>query len=233
MFNTFAAGAAAALSLVSSLAQAGAALTDMETRWLKAASPVLAYAQRTELPIDIIVQPVTRPNDVPLAMGFLNGRCKLVLTMRGNPDAESILGQAPEGQRKVMMEAMVAHEVGHCWRYAQGVWRALPNGFVESGEQVAAEPSLIQEAKAMRENRREEGFADLVALAWTKRRHPDSYAAVYNWLLSLRDAVTVPGSGHDTRAWVRLADNPAVFPDSATPFQDVNEAWRRGLQQAH
>lgn len=233
MLNKLAAVAVTALSLASSLAHAGAALTETETRWLKAAGPVLAYAQRIALPIDIIVQPVTRPNDVPLAMGFQNGRCKLVLTMRGNADADGIVAKVPAEQRTVMMEAMVAHEVGHCWRYAQGVWHALPHGFVESGEQVAAEPSLITEAKAMRDNRREEGFADLVALAWTKRSHPESYAAVYSWLSTLRDAVVVPGSGHDTRAWVRLADNPSVFPDTATPFQDVSEAWRRGLEQPH
>lgn len=233
MLNKFAAAAVVASTLVSGLAHAGAALTEMETRWLKAASPVLAYAQRIKLPIDIIVQPLARANDVPLAMGFMAGRCKMVLTMRGNGDAETILDKVPAEQRKVMMEAMVAHEVGHCWRYAQGTWHALPNGFVESGEQVAAEPSLITEAKAMRENRREEGFADLVALAWTKRYNPESYAAVYQWLSSLRDAVAVPGSGHDTRAWVKLADNPAVFPDSGTPFQDVNETWRRGLQLQH
>lgn len=215
------------------LAQARAALTDMETRWLKAAAPVLAYAQRIKLPIDIIVQPQARATDVPLAMGFMDGRCKLVLSMRGNPDAEKLLQQVPVEQHARLMEVMAAHEVGHCWRYVQGVWHALPHGFVESGDEHARDPSLLVAAKSMRDNRREEGFADLVALAWTKRHHPGHYAQVYAWLRKIRDDVAVPGSGHDTRAWVRLAGDPAIFPSTATPFQDASDAWSQGLLQPH
>ena len=209
---------------------AGAAsLTDMEIRWLKAAGPVLAYAQQIKLPIDIIVQPQARPNDVPLAMGFADGRCKLVLSMRGNPDAEKIIESVAEAERGVLIEAMAAHEVGHCWRYAQGVWHALPTGFVETGEETADDAALLALAKAVRENRREEGFADLVALAWTKRRHPEAYGRVHAWIASLRDGQPVAGSGHDTRAWVRLARDGAVFQETATPFEDVSHAWGQGL----
>lgn len=219
----------ATFALIPALATAGAQLTEMEMRWLKAASPVLAYAKRINLPIDIIVQPQAKPNDVPLAMGFADGRCKLVLSMRGNPDAEKVLDKVPEAQRGVLMEAMAAHEVGHCWRYAQGVWHALPAGFVETGEEHADDPSLLEAAKTMRENRREEGFADLVALAWTKRHHPESYQQVYNWLAALRDDVPVAGSGHDTRAWVRLAKDATVFQQTASPFEDAGSPWSKGL----
>ena len=233
MLNKYAVAALAfTLSLAPALAQAGAALTDMETRWLKAAGPVLAYATSIDLPIDIIVQPQARSSDVPLAMGFMDGRCKLVLSMRGNPDAEKVLANVAHDQRAVLMEAMAAHEVAHCWRYVQGAWHKLPSGFVESGEVQASDPSLVVAARRMRENRREEGFSDLVALAWTKRHHPDSYGQVYHWLRALRDKVDVPGSGHDTRAWVRLASNPAIFPGAATPFQDASDAWSQGLLSA-
>src|SRR5471032_2269259 len=58
------------LTLVSSVASA-AQLTEIETRWLTAGAPVLAYAkEQLKLPIDIIVQPQAGPNDVPMAMGF-------------------------------------------------------------------------------------------------------------------------------------------------------------------
>lgn len=217
------------LALIPAFASAGAALTDMETRWLKAAAPVLAYSQRIKLPIDIIVQPVARPNDVAMAMGFANGRCKLVLSMRGNPDAEKVLDKVPEADRTVMMEAMAAHEVGHCWRYAQGAWHELPAGFVETGEQHAENQALLAESKKMRENRREEGFADLVALAWTKRHHPEHYTKVYAWIHALREDQPAPGGSHDTRAWIRLAGDASVFKTAATPFEDVNGAWRQGL----
>ena len=219
----------AMLTLASGLAQAGAQLTELETRWLKAAAPVLAYSQQQNLPVDIIVQPQARPGDVPLAMGFDNGRCKLVLSMRGNPAAETILDKVPEADRNLMIEAMTAHEIGHCWRYAQGVWHALPAGFVEEGEEQADDQELLVQAKAMRENRREEGYADLVALAWVQRNHPGQYARVYAWLESVRSDVPVARSGHDTRAWVRLARDGSVFEKAATPFEDVRQAWRTGL----
>ena len=219
----------ASLALLSAPVNAGAALTAMETRWLQAASPVLAYSQRIKLPIDIVVQPVAGPNDVPLAMGFRDGRCKLVLSMRGNPDAESVLNAVPEADRSVLMEAMAAHEVAHCWRYAQGAWHALPQGFIDTGKKHAANDELVAESTSMRDDRREEGFADLAALAWTQGRHPQRYAQVYAWLAALREKQPVAGGTHDTRAWVRLAHDASIFKNTATPFEGASGAWRQGL----
>jgi hypothetical protein len=220
--------AACALCAVSQ-ATFGADLTALERRWLGAASPVLAYARSLPLPIDIIVQPRSGPNDVPMAMGFDGGRCKLVLSLRGNPQAESALsGIAPEAQGE-LIEAMAAHEIGHCWRYAQGAWHALPAGFVDAGEDNAADPALLAVSKAMRETRREEGYADLVALAWTWRSHPADYGRIYAWLDKLRHDQPVARNGHDTRAWVRLARDPARFGKDEQPFDDVLPLWREGL----
>jgi len=217
------------LSLVPARAGAAASLTELETRWLNAGAPVLAYSQRMKLPIDIIVQPKARPGDVPLAMGFDGGRCKLVLSMRGNPDAEKILEKVPQGERALLIEAMTAHEIGHCWRYVQGVWHALPAGFVETGVEHAGSEDVLAESKAMREMRREEGFADLVALAWIKQRHPEHYGRVHAWLEALRSDVPAPRSGHDTRVYVRLARDAAVFGDAATPFDAASATWSQGL----
>ncbi len=214
---------------VSPLASHAAALTALETRWLTAASPVLAYSQQIKLPIDIIVQPQAKPGDVPLAMGFDKGRCKLVLSMRGNPDAEKVLETVPEADRALLIEIMAAHEVGHCWRYAQGVWHALPAGFVETGDEHADDAEMLAESKAMRENRREEGYADLVALAWTQRFHPAKYDQVYAWLDKLRGDQPVARNAHDTRVWVRLARNASVFGQDSSPFDAVNATWQRGL----
>lgn len=219
----------ALFSLLPALACAGPGLTELETRWLSAAGPVLAQAQRLALPIDIIVQPQAKPGDVPLAMGFADGRCKLVLSMRGNPDAETVLAQVPAAERALLIEAMTAHEVGHCWRYAQGAWHALPAGFVEVGEEQADNPDLLAAAKAMREGRREEGYADLVALAWTARAHPLQYGRVYAWLAALRSVQPVARNAHDTRVWVALAADPAVFAGAATAFEAAATTWREGL----
>jgi hypothetical protein len=226
-------------SLGSGLALAGAPaasaeLTAMETRWLQAAAPVLAYARSLALPIDIVVQPKAGANDVPMAMGFAGRRCKLVLSMRGDSNAEGILARIPASQRSLMIEAMAAHEIAHCWRYVQGVWHALPAGFVdtEKDEPDATAPRLAAMARALREMRREEGFSDLVALAWTASKHPDDYAAVHGWLRGVRADQGVGAGGHDTMIWIMLARDPAAFKRNAGAFEGVDALWTAGLEQA-
>jgi hypothetical protein len=206
-----------------------AELTAQETTWLRAAGPVLSYAQELKLPIDIVVQPQAKAGDVPLAMGFADKRCKLVLSLRGNPDADKALSGVPEQARGELIEAMAAHEIGHCYRYAQGAWHSLPAGFVEVGQQTASDPSLLEVAKQIRETRREEGYADLVALAWTRQHHPQDYGRIYGWLESVRRDQAVPGGSHDTRAWVALARDGAVFGKDSAPFDDALPLWRKGL----
>lgn len=212
---------------------AAAELTPMETRWLQAAAPVLAYSQQLNLPIDIVVQPAAGPNDVPMAMGFDGQRCKLVLSMRGNGDPEAILAGVTPERRALMIEAMAAHEIGHCWRYAHGVWHALPAGFVDTDRVTKGdEARLAALAREMREMRREEGFSDLVALAWTARHHPQHYQAVLAWLETVRMEQPLVRGGHDTLAWVKLARDPAGFKQDATPFEAVDALWTSGLLHA-
>jgi hypothetical protein len=223
-----------ALSLLSQAAPAAAAdLTVLEQRWLRAAAPVLAYSQRLNLPIDIIVQPRARAGDVPLAMGFDGRRCKLVLSLRGNPEAETVLQGVPEHARGELIEAMAAHEVGHCWRHAQGEWNELPADFIESGKERAADAAMLAASKAMRDRRREEGFADLAALAWIRHKYPHDYDRIYAWLAALRRDVPVAGSGHDTRAWVRLAQDASRFDNAEAPFEAALPLWREGLLHDH
>jgi len=210
------------LLLLSSGPASAAQLTDMETRWLTAGAAVLGYAkQELRLPIDITVQPQARPTDVPLALGYQDGRCKLVLSMRGNPTAEDILDGVPAAQRGLMIEAMVAHEIGHCWRYAQGAWHAVPAGFEQGPD---------GEAAALRDTRREEGYADLVALAWTQQRHPEQYAAVAAWMRQVRQPSPATGS-HSTLAWLQLAPTGAAFSSSLPLFEQASQLWRQGLLQ--
>ena len=216
-------------ALLVSVSSQAAELTALEKRWLLAAEPVLVYSQKLKLPIDIIVQPRPRPGDVPLAMGFSDGRCKLVMSLRNNPDAETVLADVPEAARPELIEAMAAHEIAHCWRYVQGAWHALPAGFVEVGDEASGDGALLEAAKHMRETRREEGFADLAALAWTRLNNPSGYERVYGWLERVRGQVSVDKSGHDTRVWVRLAKDGERLAGGATPFESANGLWREGL----
>ena len=219
--------------IVLSRTVAGQGLTPLETRWLAAGAPVIAYARQVGLPLDIIVQPQPMPGAVPLALGFRDGRCKLVLSMRGNGQAEDILRPVAEGQRPLMIEAMMAHEIGHCWRYAQGAWHVPPSGFVEPQAPAGADIALAGMAAALRDTQREEAYSDLVALAWMRQHHTDAYPAVYAWMSRVRSGQSPAGThvgSHDTLAWLRLVADGAVFDGPAAPFEQVRTLWVEGLR---
>jgi hypothetical protein len=220
----------AVLALLAPAVGATAAeLNAVERRWLQAGLPVLAYARQQQLPVDIVVQPQAAPGHAPMAMDYVDGRCKLVLSMRGNPAADAALAAAPPALHDVVMEAIAAHEVAHCWRHVQGRWNVLPAGFVEPGT-PSADAATQAAWHAMRATRREEGYADLAGLAWIHRKHPGRYSQVHDWLVRVRDHQPVPGSHHDTRAWLALAADPAVFDRSADPFEQAQGLWQLGLQ---
>ena len=202
-------------------------LTELEMRWLQAGKPVIDYARGQGLPIDIIVQPQEAPGAVPLALGFDDGRCKLVFSLRGNAVAEAVLQGVLPARQGVMIEAMTAHEIGHCQRYAQGDWHALPRGFVERAD--AQRGQLQQQAQELRETRREEGYADLVALAWMHGRHPQQCREVLAWMRGVRAGGEVAGGSHATQAWLALAESKGAFDESASPFEQAQVLWRMGL----
>ena len=208
---------------------ADAQFTDIELKWLKAAEPVLDFARDRGLPIDVVVLPDSEPNDVPLSMGVRKGRCKLMLSMRGNKDAEATLADTPVAQHVVLIEAMVAHEVAHCWRFVQGDWHQLPAGFTEPTEAIDSK-ELHAKKKEMSATRREEGYADLVALAWTLREHRTEYSEVHDWLEHVRRDQPVKGSFHDTRTWLKLAKDQTVFPANDSPFEQVKDVWAKGVR---
>lgn len=219
----------ALLTLFSASAWSQAGLTERESRWLAAVTPVVKFAREQLLPVDVMVQPQNAPGEAPLAMVFLNGRCKLVMSLRGNPSADAAISSIPPASFEAVAEAIGAHEVAHCWRHAQGVRRALPAGFIDNRSIALGERPFAQRAHSIDESRQEEGFADLVALAWTKARHPEHYASVHEWFVKTREYQPMPGGHHDTRAWVDLARDPRVFTPHGTPFEQVVGAWQQGM----
>lgn len=214
--------------MLTAIAVAQPALTPIEQQWLQAAAPVLAFARAQRLPLDVVVQPQPRPGDVPLAMAFVAGRCKLVLTLRNRDDAEAVLDGVPDEQLAWMREAAVAHELAHCQRHVAGHWGESPAGFTDA-ESPGDATDLAAQRRAMRSTQREEGLADLVALAWTRSREPARYAAVHAWLTRLRDDQPVAGAHHDTRAWLRLATQPSAFSDETNPLDAAWPLWLQGL----
>ena len=204
-------------------------LTPMERAWLEAALPVLSFAQEQALPLDIIVQPQPTPGETPLGMAFVSGRCKLVLSMRGNPEAQATLGRIEHGLRGPVVEAIAAHELAHCWRHLHKHWGTLPGSVKESShlDQVPADVADI--LRDMWRTRREEGYADLVGLAWTQQHHPELYAQVHAWNVHLRAEQVLETGPHDTRVWVRLASDMGRFTTADSVFERVGPLWLAGL----
>ena len=204
------------------------ALTALEQRWLQGVWPVVVFARASALPLDIVVQPQPTPGAAPLALAFVDGRCKLVLSMRGNPQAQATLDRIEPGLLGATLELMAAHELGHCRRYLAGAWYGLPAGFaahVPTGL-GAAWRALFADMQAAR---REEGYADLVGLAWARQRHAQHYPALRAWLLAERSIDLVPGSHHDTGVWVRLAGDGHALA-RAPMFDAAATLWAAGLR---
>jgi hypothetical protein len=133
------------------------------------------------LPPDMVVLPQSKAGDAPLAMGYEGGRRLLVLSMRGNPDTETALAHIEPALLPAIVEAMFAHELGHCWRYVHGTWYAWPAGFHDVAD-AADEPGFVEQRRSMRDTRREEGYADLVGQACTLSRRSEQYPQVLAWL---------------------------------------------------
>jgi hypothetical protein len=210
-------------------------LTATEQRWLRGIWPVVAEAREQHWPVDIVVQPQDAPEAAPLALAFVGGRCKVVLSMRGNPEAPATLARIEPELLDGALALMAAHEIhGHCRRHLDGAWRSVPAGFV-----APVPPALPAELHAdlaeMRATRGEEGYADLAGLAWVRQRLPALYPRLYRWLVAERERDLIEGSHHDTRAWLRQAAQPeaeAALRDPALgPALDI--LWRSVLEQEH
>ena len=209
----------------------GAELTATEHRWLEGVWPVVAYARQAQLPLDIVVQPQPTPGAAPLGLAFVDGRCKLVLSMRGNPEAQATLDRIEPDLLDATLELMAAHELGHCRRYLDGAWDALPAGFAAAAAAPPVRAELRAAYAAMQATRREEGYGDLVGLAWTQQRHPQWYPALYTWLVNERTRDLIPGSHHDTLAWLRLAEHGTALADPSI-FAKPTALWAIGLSSA-
>jgi len=201
----------------------------IEVKWLNAVEPVLNFAAEQGLPVDVAVLARHSSRDVSLSMSAKEGRCQLTLSLRDNPEAEATLAKVPAERHALMIEVMAAHELAHCWRYKVGKWHALPAGFNET-PLVDDNADRVAKLRQIRATRREEGFADLVALAWTLERHPKHYASVHAWMRTLRDDQDLVHGPHDTRAWLELARDEYRFAIERPLFEQAQVIWAEGLR---
>jgi len=215
--------------LTSTLALADGVLTERETSWLAAGVPVLRYAAREGLSIDVVVQPDDQPDLSPVAMGIRNGRCTLVVSMRGNAEIDSLSRGVPTTLFVPVTQAIIAHEVAHCWRFMGGGPHAA--SAVPAGAAAGQSPTALEYAeREMRLTRREEGYADLVGLAWTLHAHAGQYEQVRAWLAAYRRDPAIRGDHHDTGLWIDLARDKAAFAPADNLFLQASPVWERGLK---
>lgn len=219
------------VAVLASSSGLAAELTETELRWLKGAAPVVAFAAKAGLPLDIVVQPQPAPEASPLALGFVNGRCKLVLSMRGNPEARATLERIEPDLLDAALELMAAHELAHCHRYLEGSWLSLPAGFAASAPE-GLNADLREAYVHMQAVRREEGYADLVGLAWARQHHSTDYERLYRWLVQERTRELIPGSHHDTLAWVELVRDGHALTQHRSIFAAAAALWGTGLAVA-
>jgi hypothetical protein len=221
---------ALAVAMLPAAAWSDNRLTEAEARWLSAAAPVVMYAREQLLPLDIIVQPQELSNYAPISMAFLNGRCKLVLSLRGNPASDETLEHISATEFTAVAQAVTAHEVAHCWRFTQGAASGDRAAFLDHQSlHTDKQHGLTKNLEHVRKSRSEEGFADLFGLAWTQMKHPAHYAQVHAWFTRQRANRHSVGSEHDTSTWIKLAQNPAVFNQGSAPFEQVLGPWTQGL----
>ena len=208
-------------------------LTAIEQRWLQATWPVVVFAKAERLPLDIVVQPQPTPGASPMAMGYDGGRCKLVLSMRGNPAVATMMASIEAPMQDAALALMAAHELGHCRRHVEGAWHGLPalqrRQSLDPAAPGAAPPPGAGSDAEDEAARREEAYGDLVGLAWIQQHRPQHYARLYAWLLAERADTSQFARSHDTGAWLRLAAQgaklagPSVFTAAAT-------LWAQGLR---
>ena len=210
---------------------AAAELSDIEKRWLRGVWPVVQYDKTAQMLLDTAVQPQPALNAAPLALSYIGGRCKLVFSVRGTAQADTALNGLDADLQDAAIELMAAHELGHCQRYQSGAWHGMPAGFVAQ-ESAALHLASLAAWAELQAARREEGYGDLIGLAWTERHRAPLYARLHGWLPALRSADMVLGSHHDTRAWVELAR--AGLPGSRLSIFDAPAGLcAAGLQLLH
>jgi hypothetical protein len=103
----------------------------------------------------------------------------------------------------------------------------LPVGFTAT-EPEGLKPELREAYLKMKGVRREEGYGDLVGLAWTRQHHPHEYARLHAWLNDERTKDLIPGSHHDTLAWLHLAGDGAALAGTSI-FASAATVWKAGL----
>lgn len=179
------------------------------TDWEVVAADLLRQPGFKALPIRIAAS----TGHAPAEMEVGGGRCVLHLRTRGNPVADVLLRQAAADDRLVWMQAILVHEIAHCWRW-QGQDAALQQFAALIGTAGRDSRRLDEVHQRMRD---EETFADVAALAWVAQAAPEQFEAMLGAFGRLRGNFTLSAGAHDTRAALDRVRRKGFAPGQA-PF---------------
>ncbi|MEX8493845.1 hypothetical protein [Sphaerotilus sp.] len=195
--------------LVSGSGAAWAAADAEAPRWEEIAARLVRQPGFAALPIRI----TTGTGHAPAEMQVGGGRCMLHLHTRGNPVADVLLRQAAPEDRRVWVQAILVHEIAHCWRW-QGQDAALQQFAALIGTAGRDTRRLDEVHQRLRD---EETFADVAALAWVAQAAPGQFDAMLGAFERLRGNATLSAGTHDTRAALDRVRREGFAPGRA-PF---------------
>lgn len=141
------------------------------------------------------------PGHTPIGLASENGHCTLIVSASNNPTADKLSAMIVPELLDTFLAGAAMHEVGHCHRRL--------NGYPHN-EKLLPVVSWIGPVRDWfaRRVRTEEAYADMTAVAWVARFHPERYTALVNEMLRVRTRFREPK--HDTVALLEqaLADGP-------------------------
>jgi hypothetical protein len=168
--------------------------------WRNAVQVASAHPLFKGLTVKVDTAPIEALNMAPVATGEMPGvDCVVYIAEGDNPRLALILALAPtSGSVSAFVEAIAAHELGHCLRIRSKhlttkVWALVSASSVGSDSRKALELQIS----------REEAYADAYALVYVQDAHPAVYSEVFKAFHGLRHEPTFRGPFYQVQGLYR------------------------------
>jgi len=144
-------------------------LTPEETEYIEAFTPIAEIAQEQGFAIKVAVISHKSKNLTKVFSTFKDNQCIFGINIRSNTSNFDPMDIKDNISRRVMLQAILAHEMGHCYQDT-----------LESKDEQLLK---INNANGQHER---ELRADLFAIAWTAVYHPEDFAETIAYLKKIR-----------------------------------------------
>lgn len=165
-------------------------------------SAMAAVAGPLGITFRTVVVDDVRDGDTPLALGYEDGTCTLVVQVRDNALYKALVLARDGRPKEVKLRAILAHEMGHCFRH-----------YFDNAPAGNADAPAVSARAHLRERHESEVQADRFALAWTAIYRPEEYDDVLAYLRTLRSSLCVDRSGTYARVQELDTGKPPATAD--------------------